>query len=148
MPKVRVYYETTKGVYKWLKKTAKDDEIKITKDKVVKLIDPQQGDKVRPHMVMEKTFLGRLTGLPFWTIIPAYKATFKHSSVVPFGETSVGTMNMKMYSEMRKEDVIHELLKPEQDNKEKIIMYVVMALLGAFAMYFITGGGLSALGAG
>ena len=131
MPKVKVYYEVSKGVFKWMKKDAKDNEIKLDKKNILKIDDPNSEKRIEPNYTLEKTFWGRLLSLPLWTIYPTYMGSYKHGFVTGMGKVTLGTMDVNRARQLRREDVISELLTKNQKMSD-IILFIGLAAAAAF----------------
>lgn len=122
-------------------KKAIDHEIKMDKNRKVKMVD-FNGNAIRPVTYEEKSFLGKLIGGFFYRYVPLYKASYKHSNCVPFGEVVKGNMDMKTYKMMSEEDSLAELLKVEKPALEEWAFRLIFLALGAFVTYFLLEGGL------
>lgn len=150
MPKVAVLYEIAEDIYRLLKREAEDHEIKISKNKTVKLVD-EDGNKAKPIMFETRNLIGRIFGtnalgpISLMSYIPKYKASYKHSHTVDFGGVTKGKMDMATYKLMSEEDSLKELLASDRPKFEMFMYFIFGAIAGAFAVYVLLTGDFTAI---
>lgn len=135
MPKVKILYEKTDGIYRLISKNAEGNNIDMGKKRRIAVIDKhdETAKTAPPLLLEEKTFIGRFLSMPFWAFRPLYKASYKHHTTLPFGDVVTGKLDMELYKKMSEDDTINELYSTKKSQIENFIMLAMCGALGFFA---------------
>jgi len=148
MSKVRLFHELTDDVFVITKKTLKDNIIKFGKGKLIKvtkLNEQNEEIKIRAKLFKEKSFIGKILPLPFWSYIPIYRTSYNSGEALEFGKNTKSIMDPKTLQRMSEEDTTNELLAVKAKTTEMLVYMALGGFAGAFLVYFFTSGGLSAV---
>jgi hypothetical protein len=113
-----------------------EDDVKssLDIDKAIEKASLQEDEDCRPRQIKMKSWAGRWFGLPRYTLLPFYNASYKSHKTLPWSKNTIIPMDPKLYSEMSKNDTAFELLKRDL-GMAGLLYFILGSMIGAFGMY-------------